>query len=78
MQSVCLVHLLFVIFFCLFQNRFFSKNYFKNAITISEKQFVNQCKTVWIQIRPDILFGLIWLQIVCKGYQQMTPVNRLE
>ena len=27
--------------------------------------------TVRIQIRPDILSGLIWVQSVCKGYQQM-------
>ena len=29
------------------------------------------CQTVWIHIRPDILSGLIWVQSVCKGYQQM-------
>ena len=69
----------FLLFFLFISKSFFfSENYFKNAITISEKQFVNQCKTVWIQIRPDILFGLIWLQFVCKGYQQMTPVIRLK
>ena len=32
------------------------------------------CQTVWIQIRPDILSGLVWVQTVCKGYQQMTKV----
>ena len=25
------------------------------------------CQTVWIQIRPDVLSGLIWAQTVCKG-----------
>ena len=30
----------------------------------------SECQTVWIQIRPDILSGLIWVQAVCKGYQQ--------
>ena len=25
------------------------------------------CQTVWIQIRPDVLSGLIWVQTVCKG-----------
>ena len=30
-----------------------------------------QCQTLWIQIRPDILSGLIWVQTVCKAYQQM-------
>ena len=33
---------------------------------------------VWIQIRPNILLGRIWVQTVCKGYQQMTlAVNEL-
>ena len=31
-----------------------------------------QCQTVWIQIRPDKMSGLIWVQTVCKGYQQTT------
>ena len=26
----------------------------------------------WIQIRSDILLGLIWVQTVCKDYQQTT------
>ena len=30
------------------------------------------CQTVWIQIRPDILLFLIWVQTICKGYQQTT------
>ena len=33
-----------------------------------------ECQTVWIQIRTDILSVLIWVQTVCKGYQQMTKV----
>ena len=33
------------------------------------------CQTVQIQIRPDILSGLIWVQTVCKGYQQPTLEN---
>ena len=28
--------------------------------------------TVWIQIRPGILLGLIWIQTICQGYQQVT------
>ena len=32
----------------------------------------SECQTVWIQIRPDVLSGLIWIQTVCKGYQQTT------
>ena len=34
----------------------------------------SECQTVWIQIRTDILSVLIWVQTVCKGYQQMTKV----
>ena len=26
----------------------------------------SECQTVWIQIRPDVLSGLIWFQTVCK------------
>ena len=33
----------------------------------------SESQTVWIQIRPDILSGLIWVQTVCKGHQQTTP-----
>ena len=35
-----------------------------------------ECQPVWIQIRPDILLGLIWAQTVCKGYQQMSLAGR--
>ena len=34
------------------------------------------CQTVWIQVRPDILLGLIWVQTVCKSYQQTTPAGK--
>ena len=29
----------------------------------------------WIQMMPNILLGLIWVQSVCKGYEQMTLVG---
>ena len=35
----------------------------------------SRCQTVWIQIRPNILTGLIWVQTVCNGYQQTTKVD---
>ena len=28
----------------------------------------------WIQIRSEVLLDLIWIQTVCKGYQQTTIV----
>ena len=46
-----------------FENKFFRK-------IISGIPF--ECQTDWIQIRPNILLGLIWVQSVCKGYQQTT------
>ena len=36
----------------------------------------SECLTVWMQIRPHILSGLIWVQTVCKGYQQTTLVGK--
>ena len=35
---------------------------------------LSECQAVWIQIRTDILSVLVWVQIVCKGYQQATEV----
>ena len=47
-------------------------------ISFFEKFFqeCHQCQTVWIQIRPDILSGLIWVQTVCRGNQQMTLIDK--
>ena len=33
---------------------------------------LSECQRVWIQIRTDVLSVLIWIQTVCKGYQQVT------
>ena len=32
----------------------------------------SECQPVWIQIRPDVLSGQIWVQTVFKSYQQTT------
>ena len=32
-------------------------------------------QTVWFQIRPEVMSGLILVQTVCKDYQQMTRVG---
>ena len=47
----------------IFQNQLFRK--FISRIP-------SECRTVWILIRPDVLSGLIWIQIVGKSYLQMT------
>ena len=36
----------------------------------------SECQTVWIQMRPDIFSVLIWVQTVCKGYQQTMLVGK--
>ena len=46
-----------------FQNQFFRK-------ILSGMPSV--CQTVWIQVKPDSLSGLIWVQFVCKSYQLTT------
>ena len=35
-----------------------------------------ECQVVWTQIMPDVLSGLIWVKIVCKGNQQTTLVSK--
>ena len=36
---------------------------------------LSECQTVWIQIRTNILWVLIWVRTVCKGYYQTTKVT---
>ena len=43
----------------------FLNHYFKSS----------EFQTVLIQIRPDVLSALVWIQTVCKGYQQTTLVD---
>ena len=50
---------------------FFQSQLFQKIIS----RIPSQCQTVWIQIKPDILSGLIWVQTICKSYQQMTLVS---
>ena len=45
---------------------------FENYFSLSGIPVPSECKTFWIQIRPDVLSGLILIQTVCKGYQQTT------
>ena len=35
-------------------------------------QELSECQTIWTQIRTDVLSDLIWVQTVCKCYQQTT------
>ena len=56
--------------FCLFRNFacLLSSTDFFFKINFLEKflQEYHHCQTDWIQVRSDILSGLIWVQTVCK------------
>ena len=46
---------------------------FLSAVSLQDRLFPkvllgipSECQTVWIQIRPGVLLGLIWSQTVCK------------
>ena len=43
---------------------FFTINFFKKFF----QELPSECQTDWIQIRSDILSGLIWVQTVCISY----------
>ena len=51
---------------------FFKINFFQKILS----GIPSECQTVWIQIRPEIILGLILLQTVCKGYQQTTLLGK--
>ena len=37
-----------------------------------------ECQTLWIQIRTEVKSVLIWVQTVCKGYQETTLLAKKE
>ena len=51
---------------------FFSKSTFQKIIS----GIPSECQTDWIQMGPGILSSLIWIQSVCKGYEQTTLVDK--
>ena len=50
---------------------FFQNQLFQKILS----RMPSECQTDWIQIRLDILSGLVWVHSVCKGYQQTTLVG---
>ena len=53
-----------------------STDFFLSKIRFFKKLVYGYHQTVWIQIRPDIMSGLIWVQTVCNGYRQMILVGK--
>ena len=56
-----------MLFWCLWI--FFSKLTFSKKKSYKNTIRVSKC---WLQIRPHVLLGLIWVQTLCKCYQQTT------
>ena len=54
----------------------FLQNYLFFQKILPETQ--SECQTVWIQIRSDKMSVMIFVQTVCKGYQQMTKNLRCQ
>ena len=54
--------------FCCRLLTFFKMNFFEKILSGT----LSECQTFTIQIRTDRKSVLIWVQTVCKGYQQMT------
>ena len=52
---------------------FFKISLFVVGFFLFFSEISEECQAVWIQIMP---VGLIWVQIVCKGYQQTTLVSK--
>ena len=75
----CFFYFLFYIFFFiylfiyLFYFFFFVCGFF--LIYFFKTIFQEYHQTVGIQVRPDVLSGLIWVQTVCKSHQQTTNVT---
>ena len=55
----------------------YSADIFQNQLFFSGiLSDTSECQTFWIQIRSDVSSGLIWDEIVCKGYQQTALVGK--
>ena len=50
--------------------------FFKSSFLEKFVQEYHNSQTVWIQIRPDILSGLVWIKTVCKDHQQTTLAGK--
>ena len=83
--SVCIVNsnptTIYTLTFCppseIFHSFLSSADFFQNQLFRKNLSGIpSECQTDWIQIRPTILSGLIWVQSVCKDYDQMTLVDK--
>ena len=47
-----------------------SADFFNELYKTNLSGIPSECQTVWLQIRTDVLSGLIWVQTVCKGFNR--------
>ena len=67
------LHAGYLYMFCFLSSvDFFKLSFFKKILS----GIPLACQTVWIQIRPDVLSGLIWVQTVCR--RQKSPLAGKE
>ena len=73
-MKICTLLTLYLLgnFLCFLSSAEFFQNQLFHEIV---SEIPSECQTVWIQIRPDIMSGLIWVQSDCKGYEQTTLVG---
>ena len=57
-----------------FEISFLKKNSFRNTISVPNSLVPEQARHF---VRPDKMSGLIWVQTICKGYQQTTLVGKI-
>ena len=55
---------------------FFKFNFKKKKKIQEHYIYQSWCQTVSVKIRTNILLALIWVQTVCKDYQQKSPLAR--
>ena len=55
---------------------FLSADFFSKLFRKILSEIPSECQSVWNQIRFNILSGLIWVQTVCKSYQEMALVGK--
>ena len=71
MYNACLSRLVKPIFFSI---KLYKHVFFRRLQTVKKFKTLLTCQKVWVQIRPDILSGLIWVQTISNGYEQTTVI----
>ena len=74
-KLVCLTNLTLCTLGNFFMLLLFADFFLKSSFPKILSGISSECQTDWIQSRPDILSGLIWVQSVSLGYEQKTLVG---